>query len=170
MSPADLQNKLIARFRELFAEFPLATTYNQGKKPFNIYKQDPPEQMDDELDYSQDKDEVDTKIFPYVCVKLYGGDKEDNHTTQEESIFIMIATHNEDLNREGFDDAVAAMQRIMNDLNENPIVDGRYTIKYPIRWKPHEENLYPFFLVGMELNFELLTLTNIGGIHDGSGW
>lgn len=165
MTPADLQNNLIDRLRVLFENFPLQTEYNKGKKPFTIYKQNTPEQMSDEMDYSEEGD-ADTKIYPFICVQLLGGEKEDNHTTQEEPILIMIATHNENLNREGFDDAVAAAQLIMNDINANPILDGRYVAKYPLRWKPHEEDLFPFFFVGIEVKYELLTVTNHGGMHN----
>ena len=166
MTPADLQNKLIDRIREVMKNFPLSTTYNDGK-PFNIFKQDPPEQMSDEMDYSPQGD-LDSRIYPFVCVQLHGGEKSANHSPQDEVVFIMIGTHNEDLERKGFDDAVAAAQVIMNDLNANTLVDARYSMKYPLKWKPFEENTYPHFFVGIELAFELLTITDHGGMDNGN--
>ena len=164
MTPADLQNTLMQRISLILKDFPLETSYNDPTK-FKVYKQHPPEQ--DAEDHT-DQDEWEKEIYPFVSVKLLGGDKKGNHTTQLEPVLLMIGVRNEEMNGKGFDDAVTAAQAIMNDLNKNPMIDQRYPIQYPMKWTPYEENTFPYFFIGIELTFEMLTITNQGGMNDGN--
>lgn len=159
MTPADLQNELMKRIERILKDFPLKTPYNDPTK-FKVYKQHPPEQ---DAEDHEDRDEWEKKIYPFVSVKLLGGAKEANHTTQSEPILLMIGVKNDDINGKGFDDALAAAQAIINDLNQNPIVSKWYPLQYPVKWNPYDENTFPYYFVGIELAFELFTMTYQGG-------
>ena len=167
MTPADLQNCLIERIKVALSNTPLPTLYNDSK-PFQVFKQEVPEQHSDEIEYDEDGEMVnEDERFPFVCVKLMPGAQEANHEALVQKVGLIIGVHNDDLNRKGFDDAIAAMQVIMNDLNENPIIDDRYPLQYPINWNPHEEDTFPYFFIGIDLNFEMLTMSNLGGLRSG---
>lgn len=166
MTPADLQNELIKRIGVALAHTPLKTSYNDHKS-FKVFKQDIPELHSSEIEYDEDGNQIDEdNRFPSVTVKLVDGEQEENHNPLIQKVALIIGVKNESLDGKGFDDAVAAMQAIVNDLNANPMINKRYPLKYPIRWIPYEENTFPHFFVGVDLSFELLTINNVGGLWD----
>lgn len=167
MSPADLQNKLIDRIKVALSTTPLPTLYNDPK-PFNVYKQDAPEQHSAEIEYTEDGEmKEEDERFPFVVVKLMPGTKQANHEPLIQKVGLIIGVKNENLDRRGFDDAVTAMQVILNDLDANPIIDDRYPLQYPTIWNPHEEDTFPYFFLGVDLSFELRTIQNLGGLNNG---
>lgn len=158
MTPANLQNALIARIKDILKDFPLKTTYNDPK-PFNIFKQKLPEKMLSEYDYSDEENSKD--LYPYCVVKLASGIKEDNYSTQENNIQLILCVKNEDMEGTGFDDVLACMEAILGNLNLNPIVDKRYSLKYPVKWATVDEDTHPYYYIGIELNFETNTLKQV---------
>ena len=167
MTPADLQNCLIERVKVALRHTPLPTVYN-NPKPFQVFKQEVPEQHSDEIEYDDEGNMVnEDERFPFVCVKLMPGTQQANHEPLVQKVGLIIGVCNEDLERKGFDDAVTAMQAILNDINLNPIVDGRYSLQYPVNWNPHEEDTFPYFFIGIDLSFEMLSMKHLGGLHSG---
>lgn len=158
MTPANLQNALIKRIKDALKEFPLRTTYN-NPEPFKVYKQKVPESYSDEFDYSgEGKDNAD---YPFVTVKLAEGVKGECGGLQVTTIVLMVGVKNEDESGVGFEDALAAIEAILGDLNTNPIVDKKHTLTYPISWSVPEEDYHPYYFIGAELKFESMTLNEL---------
>lgn len=166
MSPADLQNKLIKRIQEILSGFPLDTGYN-NTKPFRVLKQNLPERLVETYDYRDEaEDEQRDDLYPFVVVRLSNGIKQDNPSTLDNVVQLIIGVRNEDFEGGGFDDALSAMQEILNDFDRDPLIDRRYVLKYPVSWSTTDDSTYPYFYIGVETTWESHTFTNLGGMHD----
>ncbi|ARD47577.1 hypothetical protein [Sporosarcina sp. P33] len=165
MTPADLQNSAMKRIAEILKDFPLATGYND-LSPFKVYKQSIPEQTVDQYDYSDGQD-AEKAIYPFVMVKLSSGEKKESSGEQQNYLQFVIGVKNEDLNGKGFDDALAAMQAIQMDIEQNPLIDKRFSLDYPITWATADENTHPYYFIGMETTWNSQTMTNLGGFPNG---
>lgn len=163
MTPADLQNKAMARIREILKDFPLDTGYNDASE-FKVYKQNIPEQQVEEFDYSE-TNELNKAIYPFVIVKISEGEKKENAGMQNNILQFIIGVRNEDMSGKGFDDVLAAMQAIQMSFDENPLIDQRYTLEYPITWATSDENTFPYFYIGMETTWNSHTMRNTGGYN-----
>ncbi len=168
MTPADLQNELIKRLQILFTDFPLPTLENE-KVTFNIYKQNVPEQMTSEFDYSDESGSTENSLYPFVVVKLDNGEKGSNFDMMGTKIQLIIGVRNEGFNGEGYEDVMSAMQLILNDFDKTPNVNQKALLEYPLKWVVHDENTYPHFFAGVESTWKSHTLnrTDIGGFLHG---
>ncbi|CEA05769.1 hypothetical protein BN1050_02642 [Metalysinibacillus saudimassiliensis] len=171
MSPSDLQNEIMKRLRNLTKDFPLDTKSllplsDNDTTPFKIFRQTLPEMLHDMDDY-RDEDEKDKDIYPFMIVNLPGGKQESRAANQIEPVQILIAVKNKDKDNRGFSDLLEAVQIVIDDFNENPIVNGLYDMQYPIEWMPYEEeNTFPYFFAQVTLRFEIVTTVYRGGLDD----
>lgn len=171
MSPSDLQNEIMKRLRNLTKDFPLDTKSllplsDNDTTPFKIFRQTLPEMLHDMEDY-RDEDEKDKDIYPFMIVNLPGGKQESRAANQIEPVQILIAVKNKDKHNRGFSDLLEAVQIVIDDFNENPIVNDLYDMQYPIEWTPYEEeNTFPYFFAQVTLRFEIATTVYRGGLDN----
>lgn len=179
MSPSDMQNEIMKRIRLLLKDVPLNTESSiplsdNDTTPFKIFRQSLPEssfEHEEYQDYRNEDDEIDNSekdVYPFVIVNLPGGEKLNPTEPQIEPVAFLIGVKNEKEDNRGFSDVVEIVQVIMDDFNSNPIVANLYVMKYPMSWRPYEEeNTFPYFFAQVNLNFEIETATYRGGLDDG---
>lgn len=164
MSAINVLSSTVKRIEQIVSTIPLEKGFGEAT-PFKVHRQVLPEKMSDDFDYS---DESDGKnMYPFVVVQVVQGGKSQNHAPMETRILLMIGVHNEDLEGAGYDDVIACIDAILNDLNITPYVGDRFVLDGALDWSLHEENTHPFYFGGLEFKLQSETLTdNRGGLRD----
>lgn len=165
MAALNLRNALMARVGETLKNVPLKTSYN-NQDPFKIFKQKIPEKLSSDFDYS--KEGGDKALFPFCVVKLSDGIQEENVSTEIITTQLIIGVKNDNPEGDGFDDVMACMSAIRADLNNNPIVNKKYLLNYPISWTTVDVDTHPYYYIALNLDFECNSISHQGGfIHEG---
>lgn len=99
----------------------------------------PPTVIDGYLPPKRSKDESE---FPFVLVRPVEGSIAEGGFLQAK-IAIIVGVFTEDM--EGHSDALIVFQRILQSVQERPILDNRYTLQYPVNWELFEDQKYPFW-------------------------
>lgn len=185
MSPSDLQNEIMKRIRLLLEGIPLKTESSiplsdNDTTPFKVFRQSLPESKFEYKEYEEYRDEIeeghqgdsDKDVYPFVIVNLPGGEKINPTEPQVEPVALLIGVKNEKEDNRGFSDVMEIAQMIMDDFNANPVVASLYMMRYPMSWRPYEEeNTFPYFFAQVNLNFEIETATYRGGLdNDEKNW
>lgn len=92
----------------------------------------PPKRTDDEPE------------FPFVIVRPKTG-KINNDGFLRVQVRVAVGTYSEEF--DGHEYAMIAFQRIVQALNEQPTLDDRYTLEYPLTWELFDEQPYPFWQI-----------------------
>ena len=159
MIPANLQTGLTNRLREIFSDFRLKNP-NGEETNLNIYEQNLP-QLDADNDIS---------FYPYIVVKLADGEVIDETSLHKIKVLFIVGVFDDALDNQGDKDIVSIIQKMMEGLQKNPIIEKKFTLSYPLRWTIHEEDVYPFYFGGVETYWETnpIQREDIGGIiYDG---
>jgi hypothetical protein len=116
--------------------------------PLNIYSQYLPAK----------KVRKDTEHFPFIRVILDDGEDPDETEVTTCRILFMIGIYDTDENYQGYKDCLNILQKMYDHFVRYKIFDDKYEIQYPIKWRLHDEDLYPYFFGGLE------TIWNIGKV------
>lgn len=165
MAALNLRNALTARIGATLEKVPLKTKYN-NPEPFKVFKQKIPEKLSSDFDYSQEGG--DKALFPFCVVKLSDGMQEENTSMESITTQLIIGVKNEDPEGGGFDDVLVCMNAIKTDLNNNPIVNKKYLIKYPISWTTVDVDTHPYYYIALNLEFEANSISHQGGFIHGN--
>lgn len=158
MSAANVQLAVMKRLEEVLADFPLKTDYN-NHDGFKIFKHKLPEQLTNEFDYSNGGN--DNALFPFVVVKISDGQKESSHATQVNTVQLVIGVKNEGLEAQGDDDVLACIEAIWQSFNEDPLIEQRYNVLFPMSWALSEEEMHPFYYGGIELKIDNMQMVQV---------
>lgn len=170
MAGLNLRSALMKRVAGVLEKVPLKTTYNDPES-FKIFKQKIPEYLSNDfdktdIDYSEEGG--DKALFPFCVVKLSDGIQEENVSTEIITIQLIIGVKNKNPEGDGFDDVAVCMGAIRTDLNNDPIVDKKYLLKYPISWTTVDVDTHPYYYIALNLEFECNSISYQGGfIHGG---
>jgi len=56
---------------------------------------------------------------------------------------------------QGHKDVLNIIARLYERFAKVPVLNGKYTIQYPVLWALQGEESYPFYFGGMNLTFEI---------------
>ncbi|MEK5069812.1 hypothetical protein [Sporosarcina sp. FSL K6-1508] len=87
----------------------------------------------------------------YPCVIVYLDEGENGKV----KVLLIVATHDEETDNQGYQDAMNIVEKIMQDLGRNPQVDGRYEIQEEPKWFYNEQDNYPYYFAWIETSFEI---------------
>ena|SRR5690554_634833 len=145
-TPLELQKELKKEMESLFKGFKLKNIDGELSE-LKVYRQNLPAKT------SQD----DKDHFPHVRVILADG--EDPGPTGANTCRVMFIAgtwdNNEDM--QGFDDVMNIVQKIYEHLIRTTFT--RFTLEYPINWKSHDEDTFPYFFAGMETTWTVGRIT-----------
>lgn len=158
MSAANVQLAVMKRVKEVLADFPLKTDYN-NHDGFKIFKHKLPEQLTNEFDYSNEGN--DNALFPFVVVKISDGQKESSHATQVNTVQLVIGVKNEGLEAQGDDDVLACIEAIWQSFNADPLIEQRYNVLFPMSWALSEEEMHPYYYGGIELKIDNMQMVQV---------
>lgn len=146
MIPIGLQTTLESRLKDLFANkrFP---TPSGTDATISIHKQRLPEKMSEE-----------DSPFPFIIVKMIEGSGQTDDVQPLSKIGLIIGTYDvyeaSGISTNiGYTDLVRVMNDIEEDLIKKPVIDGKYELELPLKWRINEEDTDPYFIGVLELDF-----------------
>lgn len=146
MIPIGLQTTLEDRLRMLFAnkQFP---TPSGETAPVTIHKQRLPEKTSEE-----------DSPFPFIIVKMIEGSGQTEQIQPLSKIGLIVGTFDAFevsgiSSNNGYTDLVQIMNDIEEDLIKRPIIDSKYELELPLKWRINEEDTDPYFIGVLELDF-----------------
>lgn len=142
MIPTLLQDFLVEELKQLGFK---GKNVEGNLVSFNVYPQYLPAK----------KGKKDSDHFPYITVIIEDG--EDLNETEPHMcrILLMFGIYDLDENYQGYKDILNVLQKTYEYLIKTKIFEGLYSIEYPIRWKVHEEDTYPYFFGALETNWTI---------------
>lgn len=92
--------------------------------------------------------------YPYIIVRVEEGEIENEDSTQTVSVFLTMGIYDQDYRKQGHKDILNMVAKIYERFAKMPVLDGKYTVQYPIAWALQDEDTYPYYFGGMHLKFE----------------
>ena len=106
------------------------------------------------------KNDEDVEPFPYVIVRIVDGDMPNNGEMIK--IILIIGIYDNDEKAQGHMQILNIMQDIKERFRKNPILSKKYIASEEIKWTLQEEDTYPYFFGGMELNWQTQSIQREG--------
>lgn len=156
-----LQDDLVEELKVIFDGFHLSDP--EGKlSGINIYPQNLPipeseEQKDipiEQLENGLANDKTKEDPYPYIIVRVADGEIEDAASAQRVSTTLLIGVYDDSYEKHGSKDVMNIIQKIYTRFAKKPVLNGKYTIQYPISWTLQDEESYPFYFGGISLEWE----------------
>ncbi len=161
MTAAFLQSELADELKKILSDFRLKNPQGEPSG-INIFEQLLP--MSEPLGQGEIASEllenglVDVQTapapYPYIIVRLDEGEIEDADSAQKVNLSLLIGIYDPDYEKQGHKDILNIIAKIYERFAKCPVLNGKYTIQYPILWVLQEEESYPFYFGGMTLGFE----------------
>lgn len=96
--------------------------------------------------------------YPYVIVRIDEGEIKDADSAQMVTVDLLTGIYDPDCRKQGHKDVLNIMAKIYERFAKQPVLNGKYTIQYPILWTLQDEEVYPFYFGGMKLIFETASI------------
>ncbi len=158
-----LQSELAEELKNILADLRLKSPQGE-KSSINIFEQflpvpQPQEQKKTEvsselLENGLVEEQTDPDPFPYIIVRISDGEIKDENSAQTVSVILLIGTYEPDFDKQGYKDIMNIITKIYERFAKMPVLNGKYTIQYPILWAIQDEESYPYYYGGMSLLFE----------------
>jgi len=165
MVAAFLQSGLADELKKILSGFRLKTPQG-GKSNINIFEQllPMPEPLNQEeipleiLENGLAEEQTVSDPYPYIVVRIADGEIEDENSAQKVNLTLLIGIYEPDYDKQGHKDILNIIARIYERFAKFPVLNGKYTIQYPILWTLQDEECYPFYFGGMNLVFEIASI------------
>ena len=157
-----LQEDLVEELKKILQGFRLKNPYGESCE-INIFSQNLPvpeslEQTDipiEQLENGLIEDITMKEPYPYIIVRIEDGEIKDESSAQIVSVLLLIGIYDNAYEKQGYKDVLNIIQKIYERFAKMPVLNGKYTIQYPIVWTLQEEETYPFYFGGMNLDWEV---------------
>lgn len=100
-----------------------------------------------------DKTEEEDEFYPLVLIKIADGGKRSNETYKINMIFV-IGIFDEGSDNQGSDRVMHVINKILKDLQEEPLANGQFEMVDPYHWSLVDEDTEPYYFGGIEIAFE----------------
>ena len=74
------------------------------------------------------------------------------------NINLLIGIYEPDYDKQGHKDVLNIIAKIYERFAKVPVLNGKYTIQYPVTWALQEEESYPYYFGGMGMAFEIASI------------
>ena len=160
-----LQSELAGELKKIFSDFRLKNPQGE-KENINIFEQllPMPEALDqgeiapELLENGLADEQTAPDPYPYIIVRIADGEIKDENSTQEANVTLLIGIYEPDYDKQGHKDVLNIIAKIYERFAKFPVLNGKYTIQYPILWTLQDEESYPFYFGGMNLTFEIAAI------------
>ena len=144
MTELDLLDGLAKEVTEALEGFRLRSA-KENYIPINIYTQNLPvkEGRDDE------------KLYPYVCICFDEEEIEELEAPMSVSVYFIIGIIDRTKDKQGFRDVLQIANLIYQHIFRKGIVAGAFKPSYPFKIMLQQEDLYPYFIGGIESRWEM---------------
>lgn len=96
--------------------------------------------------------------YPYIIVHIDDGEIENAYSAQIVNINLLIGIYEPDYDKQGHKDVLNIIAKIYERFAKTPVLNGKYTIQYPVTWALQEEESYPYYFGGMGMTFEIASI------------
>ena len=145
MTPRKLQKAIQADLEELLAKRLFKTPDGEKAAP-KVYRQFVPKRASEE----------DEDPFPYIEVRIAGGNQKDQSSALKVQVFLVIGIYDDDHENNGSDSVLEIIEVIQSHYEQTPLLAGQFvcdTEESPIEWDLQEEESWPYFFGIMSLVF-----------------
>lgn len=157
-----LQSELADELKKILSDLRLKNP--QGERvSINIFEQllPMPEPLDqgeialELLENGLAEEQTAPDPYPYILVRIADGEIEDENSAQKVNLTLLIGIYEPDYDKQGHKDILNIIAKIYERFAKFPVLNGKYTIQYPILWTLQDEESYPFYFGGVNLAFEI---------------
>lgn len=121
-------------------------------KPAEMPEEDlDPELIEEGLSLSDIKNVEDP--YPYIIVRVQQGTITQIAGEQTVKAYLLFGAFDDSYENQGHKDVLHMIQKIYERFSKNAILANKYECTMPIEWALQDEESYPYFFGGMELNF-----------------
>lgn len=162
MVAALLQDDLAEELKEILKEFRLKNPQGQLSEvnifqqnlpiPESLVREDIPEEM---LENGLAEDITAEDPYPYIVVKIEDGEIKDESSAQTVNTILQIGVFEDAFKKQGHKDVLNIISDIYERFAKRPVLNGRYTVQYPVLWTLQEEESYPYYYGGLYLSWEV---------------
>ncbi|MCM1220571.1 MAG: hypothetical protein NC548_39400 [Lachnospiraceae bacterium] len=160
-----LQNELADELKRILSDIQLKTPQG-GKSSINIFEQllPMPEPSGQEeiapelLENGLAEEQTAPDPYPYIVVRIADGEIEDENSAQKVNLTLLIGIYEPDYDKQGHRDILNIIAKIYERFAKFPVLNGKYTVQYPILWTLQDEESYPFYFGGVNLGFEVAAI------------
>ena len=144
MTPNELQDALVEELKEMLSDYTMRTPYSTERKAVSVYKQSLPVlETDDE-----------EGPVPYIIVRLQGGnEKIERDSSYTVKLTIIIATWDDSLDMQGYQDVMNIINRIYIRFHKSPNLKNIAQYAGEWNWAIQEEDYYPYFFGACSMEF-----------------
>lgn len=165
MVAAVLQDDLAAEFEKVLKDFRLKDPQGNSSK-INIFLQNlpmPEPLMQGDIPVEALENGLADQLtapdpYPYIIVRIEDGEIKDEDSAQTVNIYLIIGIYEPDYDKQGHKDVLNIIAKLYERFGKNPVLNGKYTIQYPVSWAIQDEESYPFYFGGMNLAFEMAAM------------
>ncbi len=150
MTPDVFTNELA---EEITAIFKCFTSKNSAGKivPLNVFTHDTPIRASGD---TEDDEENAAPPEPYVVVKTNAGNIASESEPQTVTAVCVICTYDDNSGRQGARDVLHIIDKIYERFAKYPRL-GAACMKYPVDWVLQDEDTYPYYFGGLQMQFEI---------------
>ncbi|WNF36410.1 hypothetical protein RJD24_18610 [Bacillaceae bacterium IKA-2] len=148
MTPLELQNALKKRIEKVVKGFKLNSSKTLQKEIL-VFEQHLPTKAK-----SQSRN-PETELYPCIIVYLDEGEIPDINSINQVKVFLVIGVYDDEFDNQGYRDAMNVVEKIIQDLERAPVIEKRFEMKHPLKWKYNDEDQGPYYFAWIETNFEI---------------
>ena len=137
MTPFILQKTLKTEMENLFQDFILKGVDGEPSR-LNVYRQN--------LPIKSGRDDKDH--YPHLRIIILDGEDGGFLEPNQCRILLVAGVWDDNEDRQGFDDLLNVTQKVYKHLITTAF--DQFELEYPIKWKIHEEDTFPFYFAGIE--------------------
>lgn len=145
----DLEETLAEEFRKLFRGRTFKNSLGHDVPLKSFVHSLPVKVGDDESLTDADYPE------PYIVSEIDGGKQATENDGHVVNVAVVICVCDDNTARNGHQDALAIIQRIIERFSKNPALGGRFNMVFPIEWSLADEDTYPYYYGGLLMHFEV---------------
>ncbi|HJF34179.1 MAG TPA: hypothetical protein K8V56_20650 [Sporosarcina psychrophila] len=142
MTSLQLQEALKGRIEQVVSGMPLSSQEGVMKN-IQVFKQHLPRKT------KSTSRNPESTFYP--CVIVYMDEGENGKV----KVLLIVATHDDETDNQGYQDVMNIVEKIMQDLGRNPQIDKSYEMQDEPKWFYNEQDNYPYYFAWIETIFEI---------------
>ncbi len=117
--------------------------------PINVYTQNMP--------VKEGKD--DERMYPYVCICFDEEGIADRNAEMEVKVYFIVGIIDRAKDKQGYRDVLHIANHLYQHFFRKGIIAGAFRIAYPFKIMIQQDDTYPYFIGGMETQWEMPTFS-----------
>ncbi|WP_163538302.1 hypothetical protein [Gracilibacillus sp. YIM 98692] len=142
MIPLELQDALRQKLEKLFDGMRFKNMKNE-RVPVNVFEQHLPNKNPNLNPGNDDP-------YPCIIIRLSNGENPNEDEGQRTTVQFIAGVIDRDNNNQGYHDVLNIINRIIEDLRRNPIINEKFEVDSSMTWSYHDEDVEPYFFAGLE--------------------